>query len=499
MPPLGTVDSRKNSRRCSSREPPRNSFPHTERPRRQHVSPQCDADVRWWPRMHRLSLHKRPPLRTSIPLIAIAMTAAIAIPAAKASQRRTALVRAVARVQASVVNIRGEKTVVSEKVERRFGPPEVARRVNGMGSGVVIDPRGYVLTNFHVVDGVRKLRITLSNGKTYSAHLLAQDENADLAIIKVQGAGKLPVIDIGASSDLMLAERVIAVGNPYGYEHTVTRGIISQLRRTVQVTDTLIYKDLIQTDASINPGNSGGPLLNADGKMIGVVVAVRAGAQGIAFAIPVDRAMKSAAAMLRDHRAGGVWHGAAFRDDATDPESPRLVVQRVDKESPAARAGLKIGDVVSEVDGLEAHRQLDFERALLGLEPKDHLELSILRDGEDQIVKLELAAQPDENPVWRLLGLRLKTMAADKFKKHKTGYRGGLKVLAVRAGSPAHAQGIRRGDVLLGMHIWETISPENVKYILKRPDFDEFNPLKFFILRDKETLYGHMRVSMHSR
>jgi serine protease Do len=393
--------------------------------------------------------------------IAVALTA---MPLSASEERRTALVKAVARAQNSVVNIRGEK--IAESADRATPPADAGRRVNGMGSGVVIDPRGYVLTNFHVVDGVRKIGVTLCSGQSHTARLIAQDEAGDLALIKIDCADELPVIDLGTSSDLMLAEPVIAVGNPYGYEHTVTRGIVSQLRRTVQVTDTLVYEDLIQTDTSINPGNSGGPLLNADGKCIGIVVAVRAGAQGIAFAIPIDKAMESAAAMLAEKQVG-VWHGAAFQDDTSDAESPRLIVKEVEEGSPAETMGLTTGDVVISIAGSKVCRRLDVERALIGRKTGEEVAVSFRRGGKTQELKLRLGESTKEAPladdaVWQTLGLRLQPVSAETFKKYNTRYRGGLRVRDVRAGSPAQTQGIRRGDVLLGMHVWETVTVENV-------------------------------------
>ena len=160
-----------------------------------------------------------------------------------------------------------------------------------MGTGTIVDERGYILTNYHVVSDVRRIEVTLDDGRGCTAELVAYDAAADLAVIKIPAPKPLPVIRIGTSSDLMEGESVIALGNAFGYEQTVTRGIISALGRDVQVSDTQAYDDLIQTDASINPGNSGGPLLNIDGEMIGVNVAVRAGAQGIGFAIPIDNAL----------------------------------------------------------------------------------------------------------------------------------------------------------------------------------------------------------------
>ena len=158
-----------------------------------------------------------------------------------------------------------------------------------MGTGVMIDPRGYILTNYHVVDGVREILVTMADGKKYIASLVARDLETDLAVIKISPRTKLPVIPLGTSSDLMPGETVIAVGNAFGYEDTVTRGIVSALHRAVQVSDAQYYDDLIQTDAPINPGNSGGPLLNIDGEMIGINVAVRAGSRASASPSPWTR------------------------------------------------------------------------------------------------------------------------------------------------------------------------------------------------------------------
>ena len=204
--------------------------------------------------------------------------------------RETPIVKAIQRVRAAVVNIRGEKTVA---VPAGQAPgADTSRRVNGMGTGVVIDPRGYIVTNHHVVDGVREILVTLADGQRHVAKLVARDMETDLAIIKIEPQQPLPVIPLGTSGDLMTGETVIAVGNAYGYEHTVTRGIISALHRAVQVSDAQFYDDLIQTDASINPGNSGGPLLNIDGDMIGINVAVRAARKASVSPSPSTRSSR---------------------------------------------------------------------------------------------------------------------------------------------------------------------------------------------------------------
>ncbi|MEX2559627.1 MAG: trypsin-like peptidase domain-containing protein [Pirellulales bacterium] len=414
-------------------------------------------------------------------------------------QRRSPLVVAVERAKPAVVNIHGEKTLA---VPGRSAQTEAGRRVNGMGTGVIIDPRGYIITNHHVVEGVRKITVTTADRETLIAQLISHDPDTDLAIIKIESAKSLPVIDIGTSNDLMPGETVVAVGNAYGYGHTVTRGIISALHRTVQVSDAQNYEDLIQTDASINPGNSGGPLLNIEGRMIGINVAVRAGAQGIGFAIPTDKALAVAAELLSTRRIGSVWHGVVAGSEAGTGDQNGLVVDAVDVKSPAAESGLKAGDVIKTIGDQDVVRALDLERALLGRQPGDEIEIVIEREDEPLTLNLVLAPAPQQphhrnNPTWDLLGLELAVIPKAQFQQYRSRYpyRGGLSVTDVRPDGPAAGKGIQRGDILVGMHVWETISPDNVAYILGRPDFADLEPLKFYILRGNETFYGHLTVS----
>jgi len=420
-------------------------------------------------------------------------------PAVGSELRETPIVKAVQRVRVSVVNIRGEKTVAATPIGQSAGA-EASRRVNGMGTGVVVDARGYIMTNYHVVDGVREILVTMADGQRHLARLVARDPETDLAIIKIDARDSLPVIPIGTSSDLMTGETVIAVGNAYGYEHTVTRGIVSALHRAVQVSDAQSYDDLIQTDASINPGNSGGPLLNIDGEMIGINVAVRAGAQGIGFAIPADKATAVAASLLASCNVNRAWLGMTSSNEVA-PAKPGMIVGTVEAKSPAADAGLAAGDVITRVDDMEIKRPLDFQRAILDHKPGDKLRLAVRRAGDPLTMTLAMAAaaetqKPATQPAWEVLGVELRPIPSEEFRKnHQTRYRGGLAVTAVRPNSPAANQGIRSGDVLVGMHVWETVSQENVTYILKRPDFASLSPLKFFILREDETLYGYLPVA----
>ena len=419
--------------------------------------------------------------------------------------RETPIVKAVQRVRGSVVNIRGEKTIATPAAPagQSTASNSTGQRVNGMGTGVVIDQRGYIITNYHVVDGVRDIFVTTADGQRYTAKLVARDTETDLAIIKINARNELPVISIGTSSDLMTGETVIAVGNAYGYEHTVTRGIVSALHRAVQVSDAQYYDDLIQTDASINPGNSGGPLLNIDGDMIGVNVAVRAGAQGIGFAIPVNKVTSVAVGMLATCNANKTWIGMESSNEIPSQQEG-MAVGMVEPKSPAATAGLAAGDIVVAVDDMPVRRPLDFQRAMLDRAPGETLRLAVRRasSSSTQTLSLTLGSSPETHavavskPAWDILGLELKPILADEFRKnYQTRYRGGLSVTAVRPDSPAAGQGIVAGDVLVGMHVWETTSQENVDYILRRPDFATLSPVKFFILRGDETLYGYLSTA----
>lgn len=434
--------------------------------------------------------------RIFLPLLALALCSP-GVAARATELRRTAIVQAVERVRTTVVNIHGEKTLADGET-----PPadmEADRRVNGMGTGAIIDERGYIITNHHVVDGVEQINVTLSDGKELIAKLVSHDPVSDLAIIKIDGEG-YPVTPIGTSRDLMTGETVIAIGNAFGYEHTITRGIVSALHRSVQVGEEQKYDDLIQTDASINPGNSGGPLFNIDGEMIGINVAVRVGAQGIGFAIPIDKAMDIACDLMSTRRLDATWHGIVAETKPGGDVVAATIVRGIDKESPAASCGLSAGDQIIKVDSTDIHRPIDLERALLGHAPGDEIEVVVNRGNVPTNVKLTLGAlpahlRPAEEPVWEQIGLRLKPVPKAEFARLRTRYHGGLRVTDVKPESPAAQQGIRKGDVLVGMHVWETLSLENVTYILNRPDFTTLSPLKFYIVRGRETYLGHMNVA----
>ena len=386
------------------------------------------------------------------------------------SNRLSPLVYAVQNCRNSVVNLRGRKTVPADP---QNGSSQDTKQVNGMGTGVVINSRGYVLTNYHVVEGVKTIEVTTSKREKTTATLLAHDPETDLAILKIETKEPLPPITIGSSSDLMLAEQVIAVGNAYGYEHTVTLGIISSLRRTVQVNDDQIYRNLIQTDAAINPGNSGGPLLNINGEMIA--------AELMSQIVPND-----------------LFHGISTQTVYTENQ-PSLIVNAIIPQSPAAKAGLRSGDKITKVNGKDVTLELDFQTAVLFAAEDKSVMVTAVQDGKPKTFVVSLAKSNQSSApnsiAWIPLGLKLEPIPASQMEDRHPNYKRGLKVKSVRSDSPAEKEGIMPGDILVAMHGWKTESLENLAYILQRPDVIEKKDFMFYILRDKEPFWGQMRVA----
>ncbi len=412
--------------------------------------------------------------------------------------RRTAVVEVVERVKAAVVNIHSERTVAGPSAE--FGTPAPSR-INGMGTGIIIDPRGYIVTNHHVVDDVNVLRIKLSDGTATHATVVARSPETDLALLKIDVGRLLPTMPLGCSGDLMLGEPVIAIGNAYGYEHTVSSGIISAIKRDVTLNKELSYKQLIQTNATINPGNSGGPLLNINGELVGVNVAIRAGAQGIAFAIPVDQMVAVVADLLKSRRRHSTFDGMTYRD-VVQPGSDGLVrsvmVERVEAGSPADVAGLARGDVLVQLGGVRIDCGYDVERALLDRAAGDKVVVLARRHNAEQRSELVLAGRDAGRPgstdlIWRKLGVRFATVSGEAVTRANRQLHGGLEITALSGEGAAARAGLKRGDILVGLHQWETLTPDNVAYVLGHQDLATFLPLSFHIVRSGQVRRGWLQ------
>ena len=444
-----------------------------------------------------------------------------------ASDRVTPEVAAVRRTLPSVGNIHTEKAAAANNVFTA----EKARKINGMGTGIIIDERGYMVTNYHVIADVDTIRVDIEDEHrikySYVARKVRFDREHDLAIIKIDGSKPFKVMPSGTSSDLMLCEKVIAIGNAFGYDGTITLGIISALGRDVEANETVSYKNLIQTDAAINPGNSGGPLINMDGEVIGINVAIRANSQKIGFAIPIDDARKAIAKMMSIEHLDGTFHGMVGKDMKSG-NSRMLIIDNVQSDSPAALAGLRSGDTVLKVGSNDVVDGVDFERALLHRPVGDKVEVSIKRGdkierttlvvgqftgGRASLAATDVQVTPranndDSDRYWSMFGLRLSVLPTNEVSQlAKTKYRGGMRVLDVKPESAAALNGIQKGDILVGLNKWETMNVDNITWILNQlatqpAATDGANQIKFFVVRGQErqeTKYGFLPLAQNQR
>lgn len=305
-------------------------------------------------------------------------TAANLTPAQRS--RMTPVVDAVSRAAPSVVSVLTEQKPQVNAFGGIFGLQEDDESgKTSLGSGVIVDARGLIVTNEHVVAGAARIRVQLSDGRELPATLIGADQSFDLAVLQADAGGKpLPALHIGTASDLMIGETAIAIGNPFGLSHTVTSGVISALHRVVQAKNRT-YEDFIQTDAQINPGNSGGALLNIHGELIGINTAVHSGGPGIGFAIPIDRARTIVGDLLQFGRVRYGWIGIRPAPLSSRRRPIGVVVAEVEPGSPAAKAGVVSGDVITHV-GDEATLSVDgFWDRLQHVLAGDEVRLRLLR------------------------------------------------------------------------------------------------------------------------
>ena len=424
------------------------------------------------------------------------------VPPTGGNPRVSATVEVARKARMAVVNIHSERTVPGAASDP-FRP--TSSRVNGMGTGIVIDPRGYIVTNQHVVEDVQVIRIRMADGSSHSARVLARDTEHDLAILKIDTGKDLTTMALGTATDLMVGEPVIAIGNAFGYEHTHTTGIVSSVKRDVALNKEMSYKNLIQTDASINPGNSGGPLLNIHGELIGVNVAIRAGAQNIGFAIPVDSMIQVAADLISLRRRTGVTHGLTVRDQvdaSSNPVTRTCIVDRVEAGSAADKANIKAGDRLIKVGDLDATCSLDLERGFLEKLAGEKVSITVRRNGDDKTVEVTVPAPVSQvivsssapaasnDLIWRRLGIKVSPIDASAVANANPQLRGGVTIQDIDPEGNAAKAGMQRGDILIGLHQFETLSADNITWVLSHPELASFSPLKFFLVRGNQIRRG---------
>jgi len=390
---------------------------------------------------------------------------------AGANPRETPVVLAVRRASPAVVNISTEIVTRVKSPFRGFNPffddffrdfvgdvPGAERKERSLGSGVIIRPDGTILTNEHVINNASRIVVTRASGEEYEARLVGADSRTDLAVLKVDVEAALPHIQMGRSVDLLIGETVIAIGNPFGLSHTVTTGVVSALNRSIRGGNDRTYTDFIQTDASINPGNSGGPLLNIQGELIGINSAIYQKAEGIGFAIPIDKARRIVDNLITYGKVHRAWLGLHVQDLTAElarhfgaSEKQGVLVTRVFEGSPAAEAGLVRGDVLLSLDGNPLKDRDGFLERLAGYTAGSQVKLRLLRKGEERTVKLAAREIPDayvESLSESWLGLQVAENSQALARRYSLATARGLVVTEVVRGGAAAGAGIEPGDVL---------------------------------------------------
>lgn len=458
---------------------------------------------------------------TSKKLLALSLTLAIIFVSAGSSFAALAssnnpIVPIVKRASIAVVNIDVEKTAKrtispfpfddDPFFKRFFGDAfkDFTRNVpmKGRGSGFIVTKDGQILTNNHVVDGVDKITVSvlLADGskKTYSARVLGNDPTYDLAVIKIDPDANLPVLELGDSDSVEVGEYVIAIGNPYGFEQTVTAGVISAKNRSVHAQD-VNFDDFLQTDAAINPGNSGGPLLNMDGKVIGINTAIIPYAQGMGFAIPVNKAKEVMSDLVSYGRVKRGWLGVSVRD--ITPQMAKAygvegtngaMINDVFKGDPADRAGIKRGDVVTELNGTQIKNSAEFVNKVRTLAPNSTARLQVVRKGRKLSFSVKLGERPasadgrantpstgrtepraDNSAALKDFGIDGVAQVNDSLRRQYKIDSGseGLVVVDVNKDSPAYyEEGVREGDLIVELNGQEVKTPEDLTKAIGNDD-----------------------------
>jgi len=429
----------------------------------------------------------------------------------------------VAAVKPAVVNISTTQEVkksrlvlpqngpMADMLQQFLGPDaqrllqqQNARPTHALGSGFLIDPNGYVVTNNHVIDDASDIQVTLADGSTVAARVVGRDTKTDLALLKIPAPRPLPYLAFGDSKKARVGDWVIAVGNPFGLGGSVSAGILSANNRDIGAGP---YDDFLQIDAPINPGNSGGPLFDQSGQVIGIDTAIYSpsgGSVGIGFAIPSD-VVRNVVDQLREHgRVARGWLGVQMQE--VTPALAKAVglgrdrgvlVDVVTKDSPAARADIKQGDVITAFNGSSVENMRDLAFAVAATPAGKTVPVRVWRDGQEHTLDATIAgehaqqklasANSDENG--GPLGLELTPLSADRRDALGLAPREGVLVAAVEPGSRADASGLQPGDVILRIGGREIASPSDAALQLRAAENSRRQELPLLVMRDGTTSY----------
>lgn len=403
--------------------------------------------------------------------------------------RETAVVKTVREVSPAVVNISSAVQVRKrtspfsgfgfnpffEEFFKDFSDPRFERRreYTSLGSGVIIDgKKGLILTNAHVIHETGTIKVVLKDEREFEARIVGADPDSDLAVLKIDSEQVLPAIKMGSSDDLMIGETVIAIGNPFGFSHTVTTGVISAINRSIRAEDR-VYHDFIQIDASINPGNSGGPLLNINGDLIGINTAIYAKAQGIGFAIPIGKARKIIADLIQYGEVIQAWIGISVQD--IDEKLARylkiasikgVIVTSVEPKSPAQKAGLQESDIIITLGNKKINSVGDYQSVAKSLAAGNTLEAEFLRDGKKKTVAVKTKVFPidlADDLAYRILGIRVEDLTKKNRQQYRINAREGVMISDLKKDSYLAGIGARPGDVIRQIDDYQIENSEDFK------------------------------------
>jgi Do/DeqQ family serine protease len=424
----------------------------------------------------------------------------------------------------AVVNISTEKKITVNTPGYEFGPfdnlfrdffrntPQqqepVQRQTSTLGSGVIVDARGYILTNNHVINDYDKIVVKLADNTEFTSgkvKLIGRDDKTDLAVLKIESDKPLPFVEMGNSDEIKIGDWAIAVGNPYGLQGTVTVGVISAKGRSgIPLPEGPSYQDFIQTDASINPGNSGGPLVDINGELIGINTAIRSpvGANvGIGFATPVNLAKRIYNELVTKGKITRGYLGVApqeitqeMRDAMNLSESGGVLIRDVVSGTPADKAGLKPGDVITKFDDKQMTGVEQFREIVAEVKPGTTVSIEFIRDNEHKTINVKLeefpeavaAASGSKKAEKKWLGITVRDLQRDE--KKELDVEQGVIVDAVDGGSPAEAAGIQEGDVIIKVNR-QSVTDENDFNRITRKLSNTKKPVLFQLKRDKSTYF----------
>ncbi len=389
-------------------------------------------------------------------------------------KRENAVVRAVHRVSPAVVNISSEFEVKKrsnpfsgfgmdpffDSFFKDFFDPGLERRQKrtSLGSGVIIDgKRGFILTNSHVITKTGTITVTLKDEREFTAKIVGADPDSDLAVLQITSETPLPAIEMGSSEDIMIGEAVIAIGNPFGFSNTVTTGVISAKNRSIRTEDR-VFHDFIQIDASINPGNSGGPLLNINGDLIGINTAIYAKAQGIGFAIPINKAKRIISDLIQHGEVIQPWLGLAMQSVDTRlaqylkvPGNKGVLVKGVAKNSPSYKAGIHEGDIIISIEIRKILSINDYKTALRSFSAGETIKINLWRNSKKTTVSVVAAVFPLDMAgelAYQLLGIKTDNLSTKKRLAYKIITKEGVIITEIYRQSYLYQIGARPGDVI---------------------------------------------------